>query len=191
MLSKTNNIYLRKSTESWKIGRRIFFSLLALGLLICCTFQPASAAPNHAYANVLLQFRGGQVLKVEEIELRPQRDTKSSIQYTSSSHYNSLWRFLDDGTFIFTPSDGGGAAYGRWQWNERTQELSFSAQRRNSFGATGSNSFAMGGTITQSQTNGIIAHVTEESSMVNAAVVNGQSFGSNSYKYIEFWLQLS
>jgi hypothetical protein len=174
-----------------QVSRRILFVFLVLSLLTLSTTQQIWAAPGQQSPTVLLQLRGGELLQVDQIQLQPQRDAQRSIQYTAQSHLNSVWYFLEGGAFVFAPADGGGPAQGQWALDEQTGVITFAARRVIDFGSTGSNVFAMQGVITRLQDGRIVAQVAEEASAINAARINGQSFGSNSSKYIEFWLQLN
>lgn len=102
-------------------------------------------------------------------------------------HNGSAWEFFSNGAFRFTPAGLGTIArtdlfpiVGRYQ--QTNNGLSFSGSRSSSM-TTSRNFASVQGSFYRSG-SGFRARVTQQTVLINAAVVNGTSFGSNTNRTV-------
>lgn len=150
-------------------------------------------------ANVLAVLHGSQLDPnwIQQLIIRPERSPASSVQRLQQMLNGSAWVFFDDHSFAFVPVGIGTIvrsdlfpAWGTWQ-PLSDGSIRISAATVSNVGTTAANRYDMSAIIMQTQDGAIWVHVGEETNVVMAANVNNTSFGSNSYRYVEYWLPMN
>lgn len=165
-------------------------SLMLVGLLLFGAPQTTWAAAPASSANLVLVLQGDALLSIDQLVVRPERPADRVISYANQAHFGSAWGFYDNGTFVFVPAnDPSSPTYGTYTYDQAANRIDFSGSRSIRY-PTSTMTYATSGSIGVAADGSIVAQVTEESSIVSAAVVNGISFGQNSYKYLAFTQRL-
>jgi hypothetical protein len=190
-VSSKSSVYASASKSS---GRSLETLQFSSGSLKRASSASASQGQQRQVANPQLAaiFQGGQIFQLN----RTAGDVRqASVTTLQQSYQGGKWFFYNNGQFVFQPQGIGtvvsSSLYPITGTYRATQSsLSFSGSRTASV-TTGRTTVALQGSITASSNGTLVGRMVQEVSSVGAAVVGGQGFGGNQYKYIDFSMTMA
>jgi hypothetical protein len=141
---------------------------------------------------LLAVFQGQRIFQLNQTAGDVRQASITSLQQT---HQGGQWSFFSNGQFVFRPQGIGTVVSSSLfplagTYRSTQSGISFSGSRSTS-ATTGGTTVAIRGSISAASNGTLVGRVVQETSSTNAAVVNGQGFGNNRYKYIDFSMTMA